>query len=274
MSEFPRTTVEHLSLPRMLIGANWFTGFSHTMPAKDKYIVSRSSSQIADVLVEFLAVGVDAMLGYGSQRIVDAVTEAEDRTGRGMIKITTPSFDLSDTPEAEASQAHCLDGVAEMGASICMPHTSTTDALLDRRARCIRDMDKIAAMIRERGMIPGLSTHMPESIIIADESNLDVATYILIYNAAGFLMPIEIDWGHYIIHHAAKPVITIKPFAAGRIHPFVGLNFSWSTIRPQDMITVGTITPDEAKELVEMSLAHFERRQADIELQVTRSRLC
>ncbi|MHC4985606.1 MAG: aldo-keto reductase family protein, partial [Planctomycetota bacterium] len=153
-----------------------------------------------------------------------------------------------------------------------MPHTSSTDTMLDKRARVIRGMDKIAAMTRERGMIPGLSTHEPESIVFADETGLDVATYISIYNAAGFLMPIEIDWVNHVIHNAKNPVITIKPFASGRLHPFVGLAFSWSTLRPQDMVTVGTMTPDEAKEVIELSLSHFERRKAEVEMQITRSK--
>ena len=35
---------------------------------------------------------------------------------------------------------------------------------------------------------------MPESIVYADETDLDVATYISIYNAYGFLMQVEVDW--------------------------------------------------------------------------------
>ena len=85
-------------------------------------------------------------------------------------------------------------------------------------------------------------------------------------------MPIEIDWVNHVIRNAKKPVITIKPFAAGRLHPFVGLAFSWATLRPQDMITVGTMTPDEAKEVIEISYALFENRRANVELQVTRSK--
>ena len=273
MSEFPRTTIEGLSLPRMLIGTNWFLGWSHTTIAKDTLIKSRSRSQIADVLVEFLSHGVDAILGFRPDpRIQEAVAEAEDRAGRGLIKITTPSLNIDGTDAADSANAKIFDELAELGVSICMPHQSTTDALLDKRARTIRGMDKIAAMIRERGMIPGLSTHEPETIVYADETNLDVGTYISIYNAMGFLMPIEIDWVNHVIHNAAKPVITIKPFAAGRLPPFVGLAFSWSTLRPQDLITVGTLTPDEARELVELSRAHFERRKAAVDMQVTRSK--
>ena len=153
-----------------------------------------------------------------------------------------------------------------------MPHAGTTDALLDKTIRRIRRMDEFAAMIRQRGMIPGLSTHMPESPIFADESGLDVGTYIQIYNAAGFIMQVEVDWVHRIIQNAKKPVITIKPLAAGRLIPLVGLAFSWATIRDQDMIAIGTMTPEEAREVIEISLSQLERRAADVELQVTRSK--
>ena len=64
-------------------------------------------------------------------------------------------------------------------------------------------------------MIPGLSTHMPESVIY-DRNGLDVETYIQMYNAAGFMMQVEVDWVMRIIRDAKKPVMTIKPMAAGR----------------------------------------------------------
>jgi hypothetical protein len=273
MVEFPRTEVGGLSLPRMLIGTNWFLGFSHQSASRDKLICERSVSQVADVLEVFLAHGIDAILGFvANDRMYHAVQEAEQRTGKKLIIISTPGIDVNEGQEAEDKNKEIMDLEAERGSSIVMPHTSSTDTMLDKRARVIRGMDKIAAMTRERGMIPGLSTHEPESIVFADETGLDVATYISIYNAAGFLMPIEIDWVNDVIHNAKNPVITIKPFASGRLHPFVGLAFSWSTLRPQDMVTVGTMTPDEAKEVIELSLSHFERRKAEVEMQITRSK--
>jgi len=75
-----------------------------------------------------------------------------------------------------------------------------------------------------------------------------------------------------MIWSRAKPVITIKPLAAGRLHPLVGLAFVWATLRPIDMVCIGTMTPDEAKEVVEISLSVLENRAADMELQRTRSK--
>ena len=165
-----------------------------------------------------------------------------------------------------------FDVCREMGGTFCMPHQCVTDALTDRRARVIRDLDRYTKMIRARGMIPGLSTHMPEVVPYADAMNADVETYIQIYNAAGFLMQIEVDWVMKIIAEAKKPVMTIKPFAAGRLIVPVGLAFVWSTIREQDMVTVGTTTPDEAKEVISISLDLLSRRQPSIELQKSRSK--
>ena len=133
-------------------------------------------------------------------------------------------------------------------------------------------MPQAIKMIRERGMIPGLGTHMPETIIFADETALDVETYISLYNSMGFLMQLEVDWVSRIIHDAKKPVMTIKPLAGGQLRPYQGLSFVWNTIRDQDMVTVGTLTPREAEECVEMSLSILERRQSGVELQETRSK--
>jgi hypothetical protein len=133
-------------------------------------------------------------------------------------------------------------------------------------------MDVYCRMIRERGMTPGLSTHMPETIIYADETGLDVETYLAVYNAAGFLMHLEAEWVRRIIWNAKHPVVTVKPLAAGRLTPLVGLAFGWATIRDIDMVAVGTSSPDEAREVIEISLSIFERRLEDLELQRTRSK--
>lgn len=274
MPEFPRTQIEELSVSRMIIGTNWFLGFSHTSEAKDRQInETMNRHRIADVLEVFLKAGVDTMLGMRkNQKLIDAVKDAEDRAGRKCITIAIPTLNLDGTPEAEADNARLLDEQAAIGVSVCMPHQATTDALVDRRTHQIRGMDTYLAMIRERGMIPGLSTHMPETPVYADVTGLDVATYIQIYNAAGFLMQIEVDWVYRMIWERRKPVITIKPLAAGRLMPLVGLAFSWSTIRPCDMVAVGTMTPYEAEELIELSLSILERRQSEVELHWTRSK--
>jgi len=273
LSNFPRTQVGGVSLSRMIIGTNWFFGFSHCTPAKNRLIASVVDRKaMVDVLEVFLRSGVDAVMGPDRPELFEGAKDAEDRVGARMTVIATPTLPLNREGFVFDEVARILDGDAKLGAAFCMPHTSTTDTMVDRLTREVRQMDRVCAMVRERGMIPGLSTHLPETIIFADETGLDVETYIAIYNAMGFLMPVEVDWTANVIRNAKKPVMTIKPMAAGQIRPFQALNFVWSTIRPCDMVTVGTMTPDEAKELIDLSLAILDRREADVPLQETRSK--
>jgi hypothetical protein len=262
----------------MIIGTNWFLGYSHTTDAKDKVITSSMDrGKIAGVIETFLAAGVDTIMGRIQAPLFhEAVQEAQDRTGRKLIVVSTPAIPIDEnTPVVGIDRAvvgKALDADAKLGATFCMPHQMTTDNLVDRCTRKIRHMDTLCRMIRERGMIPGLSTHMPETIVYADETGLDVETYISIYNAMGFLMQIEVDWVAQVIRDAAKPVMTIKPMASGHIRPFQAFNFVWNTVRDCDMVTVGTMSPDEAKECIELSLSILDRRKPEMKLQETRSK--
>ena len=270
---FPRTTVGGVSLPRLLAGTNWFLGYSHTSLAKDKFIKDlQTRERIAAVLDVFLEYGIDAVMGPLSQHLEESVCEAEQRSGQRIIRIYTPAFDPGPNAAPKDSAEAAFDQCAGYHATFCMPHQCVTDALIDRRAGTIRDLERYTRMIRERGMIPGLSTHMPEAVVYADAMGADVETYIQIYNAAGFLMQVEADWVMRIISQAQRPVMTIKPLAAGRLLPVVGLAFAWNTIRDQDMVTVGTTTPDEAYEVIELSLDLLARRIPDNQLQTTRSK--
>jgi hypothetical protein len=113
---------------------------------------------------------------------------------------------------------------------------------------------------------------MPEAVIIADESGLDVETYAQPFNSKGFLMHIEVDWAADVIHRAKRPVIVIKPMAAGQVRPFEAMTFVWNAIRERDVVCAGTMAPEEAAELVSLSRDVLARRHSTVELQATRSK--
>lgn len=274
MIRFPRTTIEKFSVSRLMIGTNWFLGFSHTSKAKDKDITeTMTARRIADIIETFMKTGVDTLYGMRPDpKLIHGIEDAEQRTGRPCIRVAIPSLPFDDTPGSKDDAARILDEMARLKVAICMPHQDTTDAFVNRRTKSLAGIERYLVMIRERGMIPGLSTHMPEVPVYADAHGLDAQTYVQIYNAAGFLMQIEIDWVQHVIWNAKKPVITIKPLAAGRLPPLVGLAFAWSTIRDQDMVCIGTSNPYEAQEVVELSLAILEKRLPRVALQETRSK--
>jgi len=107
---------------------------------------------------------------------------------------------------------------------------------------------------------PALFEAYPTLEAMANAQVSDVETYIQLYDCLGFLMQVEVETVQQIIHNAKKPVMTIKPMAAGRCTPYVGLTFSWNAIRPCDMVTVGAGSALEVEEDVEISLAAIEHR--------------
>lgn len=280
MNKFPRTIVGGLSVSRMIIGTNQFIGCSHCTAARDAFLIenAKDRKKVADIIEVFFKNGIDTIMGEPFDHPIqyEAIREAEERTGVKAIIVATPGFTVTpatpfdgfDMGEVE----RIMERYARHGINFCLPHQGTTDSMVDRSSRRIRQMDKVCEMIRKYNIIPGLSTHMPESIIYADESGLDVETYISIYNSMGFLMQVEVDWIAKVINDAKKPVMCIKPLAAGQLRPFQALNFVWNTLRDKDMVTIGTMTPREAEECIEISLNILERRQNSTKLQETRSK--
>ncbi|MBQ6374108.1 MAG: hypothetical protein IJJ45_06410 [Clostridia bacterium] len=265
---FPRTMVGGISMPRMIIGCNWISGFSHRSASGDTMIrqhhhTPESSAEIFEV---FLREGIDAVLGLFNvdHNLSRAVKMAEDRTGKEMIIIDEPILNMDDNPMARHEAEMEIRKCAANGAKFCLPLHSCIEQLINKNTETMDRLPDYLKMIRDAGMIPGLSAHMPEVIQYADLNGYDVETYIQIYNCMGFLMQVEIESVAKVIHAAKKPVITIKPCAAGRTTPFVGLNFSYNTIREKDMVCIGCFNPGEAAEDIEFARAAIERRQPGV----------
>ena len=273
---FPRTMIGGVELPRMIVGTNWMLGYSHTSSAADALIKARNSDaeSVARILNVFLTAGIDAVMApfAGNDGLLDGVRLAEEQAGRRITLIDTPIINVDDNASARREAESTIAESARIGARFCLPHHTSVEQLVNKNVEQIPRLPDYLSMIRAHGMIPGLSAHMPELIIYSDQNGYDVETYIQLYNAAGFLLQVEADWVQRIIRDAKKPVMTIKPLAAGRLLPVVGLSFVWNTIRDCDMVTIGTTTPAEAREVAELSLDLLGKRIPENELQRTRSK--
>ena len=282
MSEFPRTEVSGISLPRVLIGSNWVLGYSHRSVSHDNMIRARYSTKeaVADLVSAYLEYGVDAMMapfvddeGKPVQPLMDGIHEAEQRMGRKVILIDTPILNVDDTKEARLFSAKKVEGCAKNGADFCLVHHSSAEQLVNKNKGTMDRLEDYTHMIRENGMIPGLSAHMPELIVYSDNHpEYDVQTYIQIYNCMGFMMQVEIEGVRAIIEKAKHPVMTIKSMAAGRVTPYVGITFSFASLRPCDMVTVGAHTVPELHEDLEIALAAMEHRYPSMEKRSTPNR--
>lgn len=266
---FPRTTVGGVSMPRILMGTNWLLGWSHTSAAADQGIREKYAKpeDFYPVISAYLDYGIDAIMGPVStnQPALDAIRYAEEKSGRKLIIIDTPAMNVDNTAEGRREAQAVIRRSREIGSTFCLIHHTSVEQLVNKNKRIIDRLPDYLSMIRDADLLPGLSAHMPEIVQYSDANEYDVETYIQIFNCMGFLMQVEVESVAKIIWNAKKPVMTIKPFAAGRCTPFVGLNFNWNVIRDCDMITVGAGSEAEVREDVEISLAALERRTPNIE---------
>ena len=266
MQKFPRTTVAGIDLPRLIAGTNWMAGYSHTGAAADRFIKDFHSQpgNTANVYRTFLNNGIDATMGcfqagHGTS-VLAAMRQAEEKVGQKMIIIDTPGINVDDNAEGRAAAQKAIKASKELGATFCMIHHGSAEQLVNKNLKAMPRLPDYLDMIRQNGMIPGLSAHMPELILYSDANEYDVQTYIQIFNCMGFLMQIEIESVYQIIMNAKKPVMSIKPMAAGRCSPFVGLTFNFSVLRDCDMVTCGCLNANEAEEDIEIARAAIERR--------------
>jgi hypothetical protein len=264
-NNFPRTNIGGLSVSRMIMGTNNIMGGSHRTQARDIHIkeLNNNREAVAEIVQTYLSYGVDTIIGclVNSDFAMEGIRLAEDRTGSKVNVIELAVFDTADSHEARASADAFIRKCRDLGIDICMPLHTCVESLVNKGKGTIDRIEDYLYMIRNYGMIPGLSAHMPEIIPYTDANGYDVETYIQIYNASGFMMQLEVEGVHNIIWEAKKPVLTIKPMAAGHLNPFVGLTFVWNSIRPQDMVAVGCMTPGEVHEVVEYSRANLEHRR-------------
>ncbi len=266
---FPSTSIEHLTVSRLMVGTNWFLGYSHFSAAKSRWIKEYMDvDRIVAVMTVFAREGINAVMGPLSPDLREAIRRVEAETGVHMIWACTPSGEGVDDllPGIEQS--------AEFGAEICMPHQHWTDGNLVANEKRVIGLERVTARIRQLGMIPGLSTHRPETIKVCDQAGYDVAAYIQIYNPIGFLCQVETDWIAKVINDTPKPIMCIKPLAAGRVLPTTGFSFVYNSIKPNDIVCIGTMSTYEAEDDIHIARELLARQSlASRELDFSRSKL-
>jgi hypothetical protein len=267
MNTFPMTKIGGIEVSRVTCGTNTFYGFSHFSAARDRWLRQHfTAERIMEVLEACRLEGINVTISSPNEGYYQILREHERQTGHHWVWMCTPGGKMWE--EVVPGVKWCADH----GVEICLPHQCYTDNNLIPAEKRIAGGPELLQAIRDHGMIPGWSTHRPETIIVCDEAAYDVETYILPYNSIGFLCPVETDWTGRVIRDTPKPVICIKPLGAGRIMPPTGFSFVFGSNKPIDTVAIGFLSPDEAKEDIGIARDLIERREREIELQYTRSK--
>lgn len=265
--QLPVTNIGGLEVSRVLCGTNTFLGYSHFSAAKDEWLRNYFNvDRMVEVMLKCAEFGVNALVSPPMDVIQNALEITRKETGKDFHWICTPGGD--DDNALRESIKWCAD----RDVKICMPHTCYTDIRLDIKNQEIEGLPAILDYIRECGMIPGLSTHRPEVLTVSQAAGYDVETCILPFNVDGFLCPVETDWVARVINGYKKPIICIKPFAAGRVMPKPGLEFVFRNNKPIDTVCAGFLSPQEAEEDLKIALEILTGMAAEISLTYSRSK--
>jgi len=266
---YPMVTLEHLKLSKIVCGTNQFIGITHRPNPFEIWahkIRYREASTVSKYLIHLQQEhGVNCIVSSPRIKIYEAIQIAEKETSEKIHWLCTPSV-RNTVKGLEQDLFKQIAWCADHEVSVCMPHRIYTDMAMDMEqlviggvkyegqdvkfkgrwipVKSIRDECKIpysevAAFIRDKGMIPGLSTHYIEAIEAVEKNKYDAPLIIQPLNKIGFESNTDPETLAKKIQSTKYQILNIKPMAAGRIPPREGFEFCLSRIKPNDFMAMG-----------------------------------
>ncbi|MFX0101899.1 MAG: hypothetical protein ACFFCS_20205 [Candidatus Hodarchaeota archaeon] len=221
--------------------------------------------------------GVNCCVSSPREKVYDAIKITEKETGEKFHWICSPSIRPS-VKGLDTNIFTQIDWCVDHDVSVCMPHRIYTDCVIDKEnlviggtpfeelqgwmksygnivaiamrvysgipIKTFKAMYKIpypeiSAYIRDKGMIPGLSTHYPESIKAVEKNGYDAPLINQPLNMKGYQSSVKPEELIKVIQGTKIQIQNIKPMAAGRLEPRPALEFCLKNIKKNDFLAVG-----------------------------------
>jgi hypothetical protein len=245
----PKIPLENLQLSRMICGTNQFVGITHRNNPLDNLahaIRFRSPEIVAKYLIYLVQNhGVNCCLSSPRDKLYAAIKITENETGEKFHWLCSPSHRLTAKglpPDIWKQIDWCVDHEV----SVCLPHRDYTDNAIDKQKLIIGGNSpnnppypELSAYIRDKGMIPGLSSHFIETIDAVEKNSYDAPVIIQPLNKIGFESDTSPEKLITKIRSTKLQIINIKPMAAGRISHLEALPWNLQKIKPNDFLAVG-----------------------------------
>ncbi|MBN1640637.1 MAG: hypothetical protein JXA09_05320 [Anaerolineae bacterium] len=259
-----RVELGGVSVSRMVLGGNPFSGFSHQTPQRDDEMRRYyTTARIKQTFREAEAAGINTFFGRADRHIVRLLMEYWDEGGKiQWFAQTCPEF---------APHARGIANAIHGGAAGSYIHGGQMDYWVAQGAT--DEARENIAMIKAAGLAAGVAGHTPRVHEWAAE-HLDIDFHMCSYynptpraqnaeHVAGSEERFRAEDRDAMVRTIAqlsKPVVHYKVFAAGRNDPASALAFVSQHLRSNDAVCVGMYTkdkPDMAAEdvrLLEQSL--------------------
>jgi hypothetical protein len=256
---------QHLTVSRLILGSNPFSGFSHQGIERDDEMRHYFTTEhIKQTLRDAEKVGVNTLIARTDFHVMRMLMEYRDEGG-------ILQWFAQTCPEV-GSHAACIERAAQNQAKAVHLHGGVMDYAFAQGQ--LDDVQPAIDLIRRKGMLAGIAAHNPKVIEWA-EDNLDLDYYLCCY-----YNPTPRDENAEHVHGAeerylegdrrrmtdlipslSRNVIHYKIMAAGRNDPAEAFAFAASKMRPNDAVCVGIYPKDkpdileEDARLLEASLA-------------------
>ena len=252
----PTIRIGPLSVTKMIIGGNPFSGFSHQVPCRnDEMRHWYTTAHIKDALRQAEQLGINTHLSRADHHVMRYLMEYWDEGGHlQWFAQTCPEIGTLERGIDNAIAGH---------ASACYLHGGVMDNLLANNQLDL--VPPAIEKIHKAGLPAGIAGHDPRVFQWAERAKLPVDFYMCSYynpsrrdqnpehNAAAVERYESEDRDAMVatIATLSKPAIHYKVFAAGRTPPKDALSFVAKHLRPQDTVCVGIFTKDNPGMLAE-----------------------
>jgi hypothetical protein len=245
----PKINLENLKLSKIVCGTNQFVGITHRKNPIDIWMHIRrfkEASTVAKCMIYLVQNhGVNCCVSSPRDKLYEAIQMTMKETGEKFYWLCTPSR-RGTVADLESDVYKQIDWCADHEVAVCMPHRDYTDNALDKKkliiggnAKDLPPYPEISAYIRDKGMIPGLSTHYIESIEAVEKNKYDAPLIIQPLNKIGFESDTDPETLTKKIQSTKIQILSIKPMAAGRIKHTEALPWVLQRIKPNDFLAVG-----------------------------------
>ncbi len=249
------TKIGKISVSKLIIGGNPFSGFSHQGTERDDEMKHYyTAKRIKEALEQAEELGINTHIGRADHHIIRILLEYWDEGGAiQWIAQTCPEL---------GSISRGVENAINGGAKACFIHGGVIDFLFanDR----LSEVSEAIKKIKDAGLSAGIAGHNPKVFEWA-EKNLDVDFYMCsYYNSSSrdkqaeyvtgrreWFKPEDRDIMCSLIQRLSKPVIHYKIMAAGRNDPKEAISFVAGHLRPQDAVCIGVHTKDNPRMLEE-----------------------
>jgi len=229
---------------RLVCGSNPFMGYSYRSEAHSQWQRQHFTPQrISEVLEKCLEVGINTLAGnYDDDRtLARALDILEKRTGHRMQWIAYTHGGRGENQEDSIAR------IADDGAFACYIQGGVVDSqfhynyvgsiVLNRGDTLDRAIPWLA-LIREKGMLPGLGTHRHQILRLAEQRGYDTEFYATPFNFKNIYCSYAEQFK--AVRATPKPIVAIKPLGgSGEIKAPDALTCCFTGLKPTDVVAVG-----------------------------------